>query len=199
MIKINLLPHKKVKAVEKGVQRLRMMIFALTAVVVLVLGYWSYILASEKSELAQKERQTSQQLEVLKKSVKEVAGFEKSRAELEQKLATIRELEKKKVPMTPLLNGLNALLPKEVWFTSLSVTGASFSVDGVARDNRTNAQSFVDRVAASPLFSDVQLVDVKEEPSQGVKKYSFKFTGRLAGYGQTQAPAPVAAAGAKPK
>lgn len=190
MIKINLLPHKKVKAVEKGVLRLRLMILAVTAAIILVLGYWSYLLASKKSDLALEESLTSQQLTALKKSVKEVDGYEKSRAELEQKLNTIRDLERRKVPLTPLLNELNALLPKTVWFTSLSVSGASFSIDGMARDSRTNVQSFVDRVGASPLFAEVKLVDVKEEPSQGVKKFAFKMTGRLAGYGQLPQPPP---------
>lgn len=184
MIKINLLPHKKVKAVEKGVLQLRVIAFAVTALVIVGLLYGFFKLHAENSELSEKNAQTSQQLEVLKKKVKDVEGFEKTRKDLEQKLTVIRELQKKRVPISYILNELNQQTTKDIWFTSLHIGGITFELAGMARDSRSNAEAFFKKLEGANAFYDLILEDVKEDTSTGGRKFAFKISGRLKGYEQ---------------
>jgi len=199
MIKINLLPHKKVKAVEKGVLQLRIIAFAVTALVFVGLLYGFIKLHATNSELTEQSNQTSQTLAALKKKVKDVEGFEKTRKDLEQKLTVIQELQKRRVPMSVILSELNKQTTRDIWFTSLHVGGISFELSGMARDSRSNAEAFFKKLEGSDVFYDLILEDVKEDTSIGAKKkentvsggrkYAFKISGRLKGYEQAAPPA----------
>lgn len=184
MIKINLLPHKKVKAVEKGVLQLRVFAVALTVLVVVGLLYGFFKLHTKNSELTEKNTQTTQQLEVLKKKVKDVESFEKTRKDLEQKLTVIQELQKKRVPMSLILNEFNKQTTKDVWYTSLHVGGITFELAGMARDNRSNVEAFFKKLEGSGTFYDLKLEDVKEDTATSGRKFAFKISGRLKGYEQ---------------
>ncbi len=209
MIKINLLPHKKVKAVEKGVLQLRIIAFAITALVFVGLLYGFIKIHATNSELSEKNLQTSQQLAALKKKVKDVEGFEQTRKDLEQKLSVIQELQKRRVPMSVILSELNKQTTKDIWFTSLHIGGITFELTGMARDSRSNAESFFKKLEAADIFYDLNLEDVKEDTtgeakkkessvSSGKKKeglvnagrmFAFKISGKLKGY---EEPAPQA-------
>ncbi len=136
----------------------------------------------------------------MKKKVKEAEAYEKSRIALEQKLKTIQELEKRKVPMTPLLNGINASITRDVWLTSLSVKGPLFTIEGIARDGKKNARIFADKMQALPAFANIKVEDVKDVSTAKEDRYTFKISGKLAGY-EDLPPEPVEAEtkpGAKP-
>ncbi len=194
MIKINLLPHKKIKQVDKAVMKLRAMVIGVIALTVLGVGYGTIHIYSEKSARTKKVADTSQRLAVLKKKAAEAEGYEKSRLEVRQKLQTIQELNKRRIPMTPLLNGINAAMTQDVWLTALSVKGPEFSIQGIASDSRKNAQAFADALQALPTFSNVKLGDVKDISTEKKERYSFTLTGKLAGYEElppATAPAPA--------
>ncbi len=195
MIKINLLPHKKTKPAEKGVQRLKLVAAALTLLVVLVLGYWFYSLASTLSELKERERLTNVQLQGLRAKLKEVEGYEKSRAAFEQKIKTIQELEKRKTTLTPMLNEINALTTRDIWLTSLSLQGGNLTLEGMCLADRRGIDKFVDRLETSPVFEGVTLVETKDAPPapRGIKVYSFKLTARLSGVEAVAASQPAPA------
>ena len=67
MIKINLLPHKKIKQVDKAVMKLRAMVIGFIVLVALVVGYGTVHMYLEKSALTKKAADTKQKLDVLKK------------------------------------------------------------------------------------------------------------------------------------
>jgi Tfp pilus assembly protein PilN len=197
MIKINLLPHKKIKAVDKNILKLRAVVIGITVLAVLVAAYGTIHIYSKKSDLQSQADRTQQQLNVMKKKVKEAENYEKSRAAFEQKLKTIQELQKRIIPMTPLMNGINASITRDVWLTSLSVKGPLFTVEGIARDSKKNAQDFADKMEALPTFANVRLDDVKDVSTDKADRYAFKISGKLAGYEELP-PEPAAAPGTKP-
>lgn len=197
MIKINLLPHKKIKAIDKNILKLRAVVMGVTVLSVLLAAYGTIHIISKKSDLQFQVEQTNQQLNIMKKKVKEAEDYEKSRIEFEQKLKTIQELEKRKVPMTPLLNGINASITRDVWLTSLSVKGPLFTMEGIARDGKKNAQIFADKLEALPTFANIQVEDVKDVSTAKEDRYTFKISGKLAGYEELP-PEPVTAPGTKP-
>jgi Tfp pilus assembly protein PilN len=197
MIKINLLPHKKVKAVDKNILKLRAVVVGVTVLAVLVAAYGTIHIYSKKSDLRRQADQTQKQLNLMKKKVKEAEDYEKSRAAFEQKLKTIQELKKRVIPMTPLMNGINASITRDVWLTSLSVKGPLFTVEGIARDTKKNAQVFADKLEALPTFANIKLEDVKDVSTAKADRYTFKISGKLAGY-EVLPPEPAAAPGTKP-
>ncbi len=158
MIKINLLPHKKVKQVDKAVMKLRAIVVAVIVLSLLAAGYGTVHIYLKKSNLKMQADQTKQQLNILQKKAKEAEGYEKSRLKFQQKLKTIQDLDKRRVPMTPLLNGINVAMTKDVWLTKLSVKGPEFNMEGLARDIKKNAQAFADALQALPTFSNVKMV-----------------------------------------
>ena len=182
MIKINLLPHKKIKQVDKAVMKLRAMVIGIIVLIALVVGYGTVHMYLEKSALTKKAADTKQKLDVLKKKAAEAEGYEKSRLEVQQKLKTIQELDKRRIPMTPLLNGINVAMTQDVWLTSLSAKGPEFSLEGIAQDSKKNAQKFADALQALPTFSNVKMGDIKDISTSKKDRYSFKLTGKLAGY-----------------
>jgi Tfp pilus assembly protein PilN len=201
MIRINLLPHKKVKTVEKGVQNLRIAVAGLTVAVLLIILYATFQIKSEKASLEQENEELGSQLAGLKKNISEVSGYEKTRLDLEQKVKTIKELEKNRVYLASLLNELNASTTREIWFTTLQSQGPAFTLEGMARNDKKNIDGFVDRLKKSPILANINLQDSKEE-APGSRKFTFKLTGRLAGYEETAAvatgkPAQPQAAGGK--
>jgi Tfp pilus assembly protein PilN len=196
MIKINLLPHKKIKAVDKNILKLRAVVMGVTVLSVLLAAYGTIHIYSKKSDLQFQAEETRQQLNIMKKKVKEAEDYEKSRIAFEQKLKTIQELEKRKVPMTPLLNGINVSITRDVWLTSLSVKGPVFTMEGIARDSKKNAQIFADKLEALPTFANIQVEEVKDVSTDKADRYTFKISGKLAGYEELP-PEPVAAPGTK--
>ncbi len=202
MIKINLLPHKKIKQVDKAVTRLRALVIVVIVLVALGLGYETVHIYSMKSALTKKAAATTQMLDVLKKKAAEAEGYEKSRLEVQQKLKTIQELNKRRIPMTPLLNGVNAAITQNVWLTALSVNGPEFSITGIASDSRKNAEAFANALQALPTFTNVKMGDIKDISKGTKERYSFTLTGKLAGYEDlppATAPAPAPAKKPAPK
>ena len=184
MIKINLLPHKKVKPVEKGILKLRAAIIVLSVILLVGLGVWYFLLSGKINDLKQKSLETTKQLESLKAKIKEVEGYEKSRLAFEKKLGVIKELQDRRLPLTPVLDDINKAMIKEAWLTGITVLDGSLTIDAVAKEDRKNADVFMERLKGSPLFKDVAVSELKEVPSNspGVKTFSFRVTGKLAGY-----------------
>ncbi len=206
MIKINLLPHKKIKQVDKAVMKLRAIVMGIIVLTVLGVIYGTAHIYLKKSALKKRSADTKQKLDVLKKKATEAEGYEKSRLEVQQKLKTIQELDKRRIPMTPLLNGINVAMTQNVWLTSLSAKGPEFSIEGIASDSKKNAQIFADALQALPTFSNVKMGDIKDISTSKEDRYSFKLTGKLAGYADlppetaaTPAPAPAPAKKPAPK
>jgi len=188
MIKINLLPHKRVKALDKTTIKLRIAAISITCMVILVMVAVFYQLGSKSRAVDKRMQFVAVQIDSIKKKVNEVEGYEKSRKDLQQKLKTIQALQKRRVPLTILLSELNSQYPKEVWFTTLHTNGPLFNLSGMARDTKSNVDGFVGKLGSSHVLTDINLEDVKDSSTPGSRVYVFKVSGRLAGYDITAAP-----------
>jgi len=194
MIKINLLPHKKLKPLEKGLLKIRAGIVGLIVLVALGLLYGFYYTHSTISNLKEDNAKASKEYDALKAKVKEGEEYEKTRQDLETKLSLIRQLEKKKLPLTSLLNEINKSMSRDVWLTGLEEKGIAFTLTGYGKDSDKNVNGFVAKLKESPVFKDIALEDIKEvdpksSPAAGIRTYTFKVSGKLAGYAEETAPA----------
>lgn len=189
MIRINLLPHKKVKPVEKGIIRLWVAAIALAVVLLGGLGVWYVLLSSGMGELTDQKAALDTELVGLQKKLAQVKDFEEKRKDYENKLAIIDQIEKIKIPLTPVLFELNRLVAKDVWVDSLSVKDASFTV-GLKSLKRESINPFFDTLQKSRVFSNLSLdADQAFSPKMaGSQSYPFTVKGKIAGYEEVKRP-----------
>jgi len=189
MIRINLLPHKKVKPVEKGV--IRMWIAAVVVAVVLLGGTGVvYVLSSSQiSDLTEQKTSLDTELKSLQARLNKVADFEKKRKDYETKLAIIDQIEKIKIPLTPSLFEINKLVVKDVWVVSLTVQDGSFTMNMKALDKKS-ITPFCETLQKSKMFSNLSLdADQAFSPkTNGHVEYPFTVKGKLAGYEEVTRP-----------
>jgi len=129
------------------------------------------------------------QAQTLKVEADAVAAYKKTSADLTAKLAVIDQIEKTKIPMTPLLSELNRLTTKDVWVSSLTVTGADFTISYVSVKLNSIAP-FFESMKKSEVISSLALDDSSAltPEAANTKKYPFKVTGKIAGYENVSKP-----------
>lgn len=198
MIRINLLPHKKSKPVEKGVLVLRLVLVVFTVLSLAVMGAVYFMLSSEIGDLQESVEQSQGELAALKAKVKEVEGYEKGRVEFEKKIALINDLQGRRAYLTPFISEINKAMIKSVWITGLNEADGAFTIQAMCNESRDFAAELGTNLKRSPLLVDVEVKGVHEVPSgsPGVSAFAFEVTGKVAGVvGLTATAAPAAGAG----
>jgi len=195
MIKINLLPHKKVKPMEKGVLRLWILTSTLLALSIVVSVVWWSLLSFNMSDLNDQRETYNKELASLAKQVKQVDDFEANRKGLEQKLVIIGHLEKQRVPLTELFNELNKYTTlDDIWFESLSFQNDTFNIKCYGK-TEDSLKRYIQALKGSSVLEGVETTVLKEEPNKerpgpGKFVYSTMLSGKLAGYEDVGKPLP---------
>lgn len=189
MIRINLLPHKKIKPMDKGILRLWIVSIAVSAVVLLGVTGWYVVLTASISSVNSRIEEAQVQAQSLKKESDAVNAYKKATADLTAKLAVIDQIEKTKIPMTPVLSELNRLTAKDVWISSLTITDADFTINYLSVKLNAIAP-FFESMKKSELLSNLALDDSAALTPEAAnsKKYPFKVTGKIAGYENVSKP-----------
>jgi type IV pilus assembly protein PilN len=138
MIRINLLPVRKVQTQQKGRQTL--VLFALLLVGAGVGNYfWYDDRDSERVRNNQAITQTRAKIGELEKVIGEVKNINTRKAEVEKKLAVLDSLRKGRNGPVRMLDALASATPKKVWIRNfieanngVSIDGSAFSHDEVA-------------------------------------------------------------------
>lgn len=140
-------------------------------------GYWFW----EKRELA-KTRQTVEQrrgdAEKLASIIKEVEGFEKRKATLEQRIALINQLKQNQKGPVRVMDQISRDLPDLVWLDQMTIDGGRISLTG--RGLNPNAiANFVENIKKDPFFEEPQLGGlsrVSADPAVYTFDMNFSFT-----------------------
>lgn len=149
MIRINLLP---VRASKKRVLGRQWLVMFATAFVVSVVGNYFWY-ASKEDALAnvrgrlQKYRSDNA---VLQKSIGEVDDIQKQRADIEQRIKTLRELRARKVGPVRIMDELTGLLPGQVWLSTLEQSGDTLTFSGSGL-NLEEIATFMKRLKGPPI------------------------------------------------
>lgn len=183
MIKINLLPHKKVKPLDKNVMRLWVVSVAVSAVLVVGTIGWYILILTGMSGINGQIEDANEELKTLDKEVQAVSQYKKTSADLETKLNAISQIEKTKIPMTPFMSELNRLTTKNVWMSKLTVSNADFTIDFLTSDT-DSISDFFETMQKSTMFSGIVLDDSASLSPEALKTktFPFKVTGKIAGY-----------------
>ena len=185
MIRINLLSDRE--AIRKETSRQQVSIFILTTCLVLViLGGIQFYQYRQKKELRQNIQYVQKELKELEKKVGEVERYKEAKNELETKLRIIERLQKGKMLVLQLLDGLGETIPEKMWLDDLGFKGGKLSMEGYAVDNETIA-AFMKLLERTKSFRTVELVLTEKKEVEGVGMKHFSLVAALAPI-QTEAP-----------
>ena len=175
MIRINLLP---VRAAQKK-ERLRSQLSVLLLCVILVCAVCGALYVQKmfaidglKNEIVTLDKKNAD----LKKTLGEVANYEKKKKDLEQKLAVLNRLEEGRSGPVRLLDELsNSLpaMPDKLWLTQFAEKSGGIEIQGYGDSEKTVAK-FMQNLEASKYYKEIELT-VTEQAKLGESKLQ-KFT-----------------------
>ena len=176
MIKINLLSDRE--AIRKETTRQQVSIFILTlCLLVVILGGIQFYQYQQRRDLKQRIQDVEQTLKELQKKVGEVERYKEAKKELETKLQIIERLQKGKLLVVQLLDGIGETIPEKMWLDELGLKRDQFSIEGYAVDNETIA-AFMKELQHMKAFRNVELLwtEKKEVEGIGMKHFSMEAT-----------------------
>ncbi|NTX12698.1 PilN domain-containing protein [Myxococcus sp. CA051A] len=131
MIRINLLPVRKVQTQQKGRQIL--VLFALALIGAAVGNYlWFDDRDSEFQRNALAITQTRAKIAELEKVIGEVKNINARKTEVEKKLAVLDSLRKGRNGPVRMMDALASATPKKVWVKAFVETSSAVAIDGSA-------------------------------------------------------------------
>lgn len=177
MIRINLLPVREAR--RKAGVRQQMMLLAATLVGALVLsaGFHSWMLASISSAKG-RVASLNAQLEQFKPQQEQVAQFKAKKAEIEQKLAVIENLERSRSGPVHIMDELASHIPDRVWLTGLTADKGQIGLGGMSLDNELVAL-FLTALNDSPYFANVELESTELQLVESLKLNTFRIRAAL--------------------
>ena len=178
MIRINLLSDRE--AIRKETTRQQVSIFILTICLVLViLGGIQFYQYRQKKDLRENIQYVTKELKALEQKVGEVERYKEAKQELETKLQIIEQLQKGKMLVLHLLDGIGENIPEKMWLDDLGFKGGKLSMEGYAVDNETIA-GFMKQLERTKSFRSVELVLTEKKEVEGVGMKHFSLVAPLA-------------------
>lgn len=174
MIRINLLP---VREARRAANLRKQSVFLGGAVgagvaISLIISMWMTARIAHERTLVSAREAELKKLELVQKEVKK---FQDEQHEIEQKLATIDQIEAARTGPVRIMDELAMRIPQRVWLTTLSAKGGVLVLEG----NSIDAEIVADFAAAledSPMLSHVDLQETRLEEQDGLKLSAFKMT-----------------------
>jgi type IV pilus assembly protein PilN len=190
MIRINLLPYRLARKKENI--RRQVSIFCLFFIFAgISCYYFQNYLNTRIEKLNTQIDATKKEIDKYRKITLEIDAIIKNLAVLKKRTAVINNLEmERKRPVKLLDTMTQVIVPKRMWFTSLTSGTSTVGINGIALDNKTIAD-FMTRLEGSKLFSAVNLKSIR---LQNIKRVnlnlkSFTITSNKVGVKQTPAKA----------
>ena len=171
MIRINLIPAEEAQRSAGKRQQMAVGVLVLGAAVLLLVGMhgWQQVsMMSANRAQARLEREIAE----LKGPYEAVVQMERQKKELQEKLAVIDDLEKKKVGPVRMLTDLSDATPEKLWLTDFVETNGAARLSGLGVDEQTVAD-FLRRLDGSPYFVGVDLEETSQVEADGLKHKRF--------------------------
>ncbi len=175
MIKINLLPTKK-KAPKKVIDLQQQLLFGILVIILSLIIMW-YFWNKQKNLIAslEKDKITAEgRIKEQDNMLKEVKNVEEERKKVSEKIEVIEKLKKNQAGPVRLLDEVSRALPQGVNIGSLTENSNNINIDGSAFTN-DDVVRFIENLKASPLLSDVTLLETNQGMQANVSIYSYKL------------------------
>jgi type IV pilus assembly protein PilN len=200
VIRINLLPVREARRKAGVRQQMVLLAAAVLGAVVLSAAIHMWMLGSISSAQT-RVAALNAQLEQYKPQQEQVARFKAKKAEIEQKLAVIENLERSRSGPVHIMDELASHIPERVWLTDLNADNGQIALGGMSLDNELVAL-FLTALNDSPYFAGVELESTELKLVESLKLNTFKIRAALespdAPGGQPAATPAMARPGAAP-
>ena len=174
MIRINLLPVREARRVA----RLRAQgvylggAVAAGIVISLIISMWMTARIAHERKLVAVREAELKKLEVIQR---EVRRFQDDQRDIEQKLATIDQIEAQRTGPVRIMDELSMRIPQRVWLTKINASGGVLVLEGSSMDAEIVAD-FAAALEDSTMLSRVDLKETRLEENDGLKLSAFKMT-----------------------
>lgn len=180
MIKINLLPIRLAKKKENIRKQLSVCLLSVFFIV-LVMAYLGISFSYQIKSLTDDIRQVRNDIGTYNKVVQGLEEQKKQKDLIQKKLDVLVRLQKDKTGPVHMLDEISAKLPeRRLWFKAIKQTENKLLMEGVALDNATIAL-YMKSLAASPYFTNVDLINSAQETFKDVKLMRFSITCEIRG------------------
>jgi len=207
MIRINLLGQVRPKAarraptIDTGGALPLFFILAGLGVGVLVLGVLYYTWQKQLAEENNRIKTLTAQKTELEQTKQQVEAFEKQKAILQQRVATIEQLQRDRTGGQELLDMVANTVSRteNLWLTDMTRKGNALSMDGAAASINSVA-NFITALKRSGYFQKVEILESKQDDKNlAVQTFNFQITAEIAPpqsaqARQTNTPTPATAA-----
>ncbi len=205
MIRINLLGQIRPKAVrrpvEPGAAMPAVFIGAGVAVGLLVLGFFYYTWQRQLAEENNRIKTLRAQKTDLEQTKLQVEAFEKQKAILQQRVATIEQLQRDRTGGQELLDMVANTVSRteNLWLTEMIRKGNTLSFEGASASINSVA-NFITALKRSGYFQRVEIKESKQdEKNTALQTFNFQITAEISPPQPAQArpanvPAPTQAA-----
>lgn len=172
MILINLLPYRQARRRQQILNHLYVFLGAILLVTLACGGIHVYgmkqlaALEAEYADLHQKNM-------LLVKKIGQIRKMEKLRAELQQRLDLVDQLQKNRFRAMVMLITVSKAIPRNVWITDLVDEGGETKIVGFGESNKAVAD-FIRALETSPIFEDVHLDVIERVNVEGFPMRRFR-------------------------
>lgn len=172
MIRINLVRGKRKKKKEFNAD----VLYVLLPVLVL-LGVFGHqrLLAGRINDLDARIAAATVEVNRLQRQIAEVDRFKARKAELQQKVDVISNLQKERTGPVRIFEAVSASIPEKCWIEQLSVKGNKVELSGIALNNYIIA-NFMTALGQTGRFRDVVLGSADQATIQNVKLVKFNLS-----------------------
>jgi type IV pilus assembly protein PilN len=172
MIRINLIRGKRKKRRELNLNFLYLFFPVLVLAGILL---FHQVIKNRIETLQSDIQKATVEIARLKKEIGEVEKFKTRKAELQQKVDIISNLQTGRTLPVKVFDAVSASIPEKCWIDTLSVKGNSIALSGVALNNHTIA-NFMTSLGQSGRFQRVELGSADQATVTGVKLMRFNLT-----------------------
>lgn len=171
---INLLPWREELRQERKKQFLTLLglsLLATAAVVYLALTQVQGWVSYQES----RNRMLQQEISQLEEKIREIDELRETRENLLARMQVIEELQQQRTEIVHLFDELVATLPEGIYLTSLSQSGDTISMEGVAQSN-ARVSTYMKRLDASDWLADPQLqvIETRGERPNRFSEFSLQ-------------------------
>lgn len=174
MIRINLLPTKKVKKRKKTPPLLVLAVFLLFLAMGGI-GYAYYWQTSKIKRLDGEIIKADNELKRLEDISKLVAQYEKDKKELARKIEIISKLSTGQKRPVHLMDTISRAMPEDIWLSNITTSDTNLKISGYALSS-VGVSHFMTRLKDSPYFQNVDLVESSATTYERSTVYRFELT-----------------------
>jgi len=177
MIRINLLPSKKSKKLNKGIYELilfLMIIGFLVASCFIINSSLDNQILIAKNEVSKLNREYKR----LGKIKKEVDGFKKRKEELQKKIDLVKRLKQGQKGYYEILRDLEYAMPEDVWISKFDFKGNNVNLSGSSL-RTASINEFILNLYATKMFDNIDLKVVKKVTVENIDINDFDITAKI--------------------